>query len=456
MVRPQENDRDSFFNKTPPNNIEAETSLLSAVLLNNELLYDVADLLEPEHFYRTAHQKIFAAIRTLFGKGQVADLVTVANFLEEAGHLESVGGAAALARIVDTIPIAPNIVDYAKIVRSKAFLRSLIERATKIIAKCYADGGDVDAVMDFSQALIFEVAENRSTKNFASLQKLIHGNISVIEQLQGQQKEITGIATGYRSIDRLTAGLQDSDLIILAARPAMGKTAFALNIARNAAIEENKTVGIFSLEMSKEQLSMRLLTAEARVESSKVRGGTLTPEEWSRINTAADILHEAPIFIDDSPDVSPMDIRAKARRLSMEKGLDLLIIDYLQLMRSSTRNDRRDLEIAEISRSLKALAKELNIPILALSQLNRMLEQRGDKRPMLSDLRESGALEQDADIVMFIYRDEVYNKKEDNPNRGKAEVILAKHRNGSTGVVHLAFLGAYTRFEDLATGDYPH
>lgn len=456
MAKAQENDRDSFFNKTPPNNTEAEAAILSAILLSNELLYDIVDLLEPEHFYRIAHQKIFAAIRTLFSKGEAADLVTVANYLEETGHLESVGGATAISRIVDTIPLAPNTVEYAKIIRSKAFLRSLIERAMKIIAKCYADGGDVDAVMDFAQALIFEVAENRGVKSFAPLQKLIHGNISVIEHLQGQQQEITGIATGFRHLDRLTAGLQNSDLIILAARPSMGKTAFALNIARNAAVEGKKTVGIFSLEMSKEQLSMRLLTSEARVESSKVRGGTLTPEEWNRINTAADILHEAPIFIDDSPDVSPMDIRAKARRLKMEKGLDLLVIDYLQLMHASSRNDRRDLEIAEISRSLKALAKELDIPILALSQLNRMLEQRQKKQPMLSDLRESGALEQDADIVMFIYRDEVYNKEEDNPNRGKAEIILAKHRNGSTGIVGLAFLGAYTRFEDLATGDYPH
>ncbi|MDL2286379.1 replicative DNA helicase [Desulfococcaceae bacterium OttesenSCG-928-F15] len=456
MTKPQENDRDSLFSKTPPNSSDAETSLLSAVLLSNELLYDIVDLLEPAHFYRISHQRIYAAILALFSKGQPADLVTVSNFLEETGHLESVGGAAALSRILDTIPIAPNTVEYAKIIRSKAFLRSLIERAMKIIAKCYADGGDVDGVMDFAQALIFEIADNRTRKSFDSLQKLIHGNISLIEQLQGNQRDITGIATGYRFMDRLTAGLQNSDLIILAARPSMGKTAFALNIARNAAVESGKTVGIFSLEMAKEQLAMRLLVAEARVESSKVRGGALAPDEWSRINTAADILHEAPIFIDDSPDISPMDIRAKARRLKMEKGLDLIIIDYLQLMHASTRNERRDLEIAEISRSLKALAKELNIPILALSQLNRMLEQRGDKRPMLSDLRESGALEQDADIVMFIYRDEVYNKKEDNPNRGKAEIILAKHRNGSTGVVHLAFLGAYTRFEELATGDYPH
>ncbi|MDY0162678.1 replicative DNA helicase [Desulfobotulus sp.] len=449
-------DKDPLFSRTPPHSPEAETSLLSAILIHNDVLLDIVDILDPEHFYRTSHQKIYAAARSLFAKGQPVDLVTVANFLQDSGHLESVGGAAALARIVDTAPIAPNAVEYAKIVRSKASLRRLIERATQIVGKCFSEAGDVDAVIDFAQSVIFEIAENKTRKAFSPLQALIDVNIDTIEQQQGSQKDITGIPTGYRRLDQLTAGLQGSDLIILAARPAMGKTSFVLNMARNAAVESGVPVGIFSLEMSKEQLSMRLLTAEARVESGKVRGGALSPEEWNRINTAASILYEAPIFIDDSPDASPMEIRAKARRLKMEKGLGLLIIDYLQLMRGSSQADRRDLEIAEISRSLKGLAKELGIPVIALSQLNRMLEQRADKRPMLSDLRESGSLEQDADIVMFIYRDEVYNKDENNPNRGKAEIILAKHRNGPVGTAHMAFLGSYTRFEDLAAGEYPH
>lgn len=449
-------DKDPLFSRTPPHSPEAETSLLSAILIHNDVLMDIVDILDPEHFYRAAHQKIYGAARTLFAKGQPADLVTVANFLQDSGHLESIGGAASLARIVDTIPIAPNAVEYAKIIKNKASLRRLIERATQIVGKCFSDAGDVDSVIDFAQSVIFEIAENKTRKAFSPLNQLIDINIDTIEQQQGSQKDITGIATGYRRIDQLTSGLQNSDLLILAARPAMGKTSFVLNLARNAAVESGVPVAIFSLEMSKEQLSMRLLTAEARVESGKVRGGSLSPEEWNRINTAASILYEAPIYIDDSPDVSPMDIRAKARRLKLEKGLGLLIIDYLQLMRGSSHSDRRDLEIAEISRSLKGLAKELQIPVIALSQLNRMLEQRADKRPMLSDLRESGSLEQDADIVMFIYRDEVYNKDENNPNRGKAEVIIAKHRNGAVGTAHMAFLGSYTRFEDLASGEYPH
>jgi replicative DNA helicase len=288
------------------------------------------------------------------------------------------------------------------------------------------------------------------------MRQLIESNIDTLEERQGSQAAFTGIPTGYSQIDTMTAGLQNSDLIILAARPSMGKTAFALNIASNIALREGIPVAIFSLEMSKEQLSMRLLSSEARIDSSRVRNGFLTPDDWQRLTDSASILSEAPIFIDDSSNISVTEIRAKARRLKMEKNLGLIIIDYLQLMRSGSTMDRRDLEIAEISRSLKGLAKELDIPVLALSQLNRMLEQRSDKRPVLSDLRESGALEQDADIVAFIYRDEVYNKEEDNPNKGKAEIIIAKHRNGPVGVAALTFLGAYTRFENMAMNEYSH
>ena len=301
---------------------------------------------------------------------------------------------------------------------------------------------------------IFEISEHKLQKSFFSVGDLINGNIDTLEERQGSSSMLTGIPTGYRRLDTLTSGLQRSDLIILAARPAMGKTSFALNLTRNAAVDANIPVAVFSLEMSKEQLSMRLLTAEARIDSSRLRGGFFSDDDWNRLTHAASVLEQAPIYIDDSADVTPMDIRAKCRRLKADKGLGLVVIDYLQLMRSSTSSERRDLEISEISRSLKILAKELDVPVIALSQLNRMLEQRSDKRPMLSDLRESGSLEQDADIVAFIYRDEVYNQDENNPNRGKAEIIIGKQRNGPVGIASLAFVKAYTRFEELAHDEY--
>lgn len=458
MPDPRTTGGDALFNRVPPHSMEAEESLLSAILIDNDVLMDVVDMLDPEDFYRTAHQRIYAAATALFSRGEPVDLVTIANHLGNHGQLEEVGGAAALARIVDTIPVAPNAVQYAKIIKDKASLRRLIDKSNKIIGKCYdTDGGEVDDVIDFAESSIFEISEAKVKQAFTPIQKLIDLNIDTIESRQGMTAgDVTGIPTGYRSLDKMTSGLQNSDLIILAARPAMGKTSFVLNLARNAAVDAGVPVGIFTLEMSSDQISMRLLVSEARVESGKIRGGAINNDDWNRINTAASVLYEAPVFVDDSADVSPVDIRAKARRLKMEKGLGLLIIDYLQLMKGSAGSDRRDLEIAEISRSLKGLAKELNIPVIALSQLNRMLEQRADKRPMLSDLRESGSLEQDADIVMFIYRDEVYNKDENNPNKGKAEIIIAKHRNGAVGTAHMAFLGAYTRFEDLAPGDYPN
>jgi len=434
----------------PPQNIEAEESLLSAILVDNTALLEVVEILAPQDFYRTAHQKIFSAISDLFNRGEPIDLVTLANGLKEKGHIEGVGGAAYLARLVDTVPMAVNAQHYARIVHDKAVLRRLIEKANAITKRCFQEHGGTDEIIDFAEASIFEVTEKKARQAFYPLSKLIDGNIDFLEEKQKNKSMVTGVPTGFTHLDNLTSGFQNSDLIILAARPSMVKTALAFNIARNAAIEAGVPVAVFSLEMSKEQLSLRLLCSEARIDSSRLRSGFFSMEDWDRLTDAAGVLSAAPIFIDDSPSLSAMEVRAKARRLKMDKNIGLIVIDYLQLMQGRAGAERRDLEISEISRSLKALAKEISLPVIALSQLNRMLEQRTDKRPRLSDLRESGALEQDADVVAFIYRDEVYNKEETNPHKGTAEVILAKQRNGPTGEVLLTFLSAYTRFENMA------
>jgi replicative DNA helicase len=405
---------------------------------------------QPENFYRTAHQVIFAAVSELFAKAEPVDLVTLTNILRDKNQLEEIGGAAYLARIVDTVPSAINVQHYARIVRDKASLRRLIAKANEISRHCYEDGGDLDTVLDFAESAVFEISEDKHQAAFHPISKIIEANIDALEERQGNRTLVTGVPTGFTRLDHMTSGLQGSDMIILAARPSMGKTALALNIARNAAVDGNVPVAVFSLEMSKEQLCERMLCAEARVDSSRLRGGFLNPEDWNRITEAASVLSEAPLYIDDSPDISATSIRTKSRRLKLDKGLGMVIIDYLQLMKGRSGSERRDLEISEISRSLKLLAKELRVPVVALSQLNRKLEERNDKRPKLSDLRESGALEQDADVVAFIYRDEVYNRDENNPNRGTAEIIIAKQRNGPTGDVPLTFLNAYTRFENPA------
>jgi len=437
--------------RLPPQNIEAEESIISAILIDNNTLLDVIEILAPEDFYRTAHQKIYAAITDLFDTTEPIDLVTLANKLKEKGQLEEIGSASYLARLVDTVPSAVNAQHYAKIVHDKASLRRLIEKANAIVKRCFEERGNADNIIDFAESSVFEISEKKSQQAFYPISKLILGNIETLEENQGNRSLVTGVPTGFSHLDNLTSGLQNSDLIILAARPSMGKTALALNIARNAAVDANIPVAIFSLEMSKEQLSLRMLCSEARIDSSRLRGGFFSMEDWHRLTDAAGILSETPIYIDDSPSLTAMEIRAKARRLKMDKNIGLIVIDYLQLMQGRASAERRDLEISEISRSLKALAKELELPVLALSQLNRMLEQRTDKRPRLSDLRESGALEQDADVVAFIYRDEVYNKEEDNPRRGTAEILLSKQRNGPTGDVNLTFLNSFTRFENLAS-----
>jgi replicative DNA helicase len=446
-------EKDPSLYHLPPQNIEAEESILSAILIDNSTLLDVIEILSPEDFYKSAHQKIFSAIAELFSKNEPVDLVTLTNILKEKGELEKIGGATYLARMVDTVPLAVNAPYYARIVHDKASLRRLIEKANVITKRCFEDRGNVEEIIDFAETSIFKLSESKTRQSFYPLSKLIESNIDALEERQGNKALVTGVPTGFTYFDHKTSGFQNSDLIIVAARPSMGKTALALNIARNAAIEVNIPVAFFSLEMSKEQLSMRMLSSEARLDSTRLRSGFISQEDWMRITEAAGSLSTAPIYIDDSPIISAMEIRSKARRLKMDKNIGLIIIDYVQLMQGRRSAERRELEISEISRSLKALAKELELPVLAISQLNRMLEQRSDKRPQLSDLRESGALEQDADVVAFIYRDEIYNKDEDNPNKGKAEIIIAKQRNGPIGMVPLTFLDAYTRFENLAAED---
>ncbi len=442
--------KDPYLYHLPPQSLDAEESILSAILVDNDTLLEVLEILSPEDFYRSAHQKIFFAISELFSRNEPVDLVTLTNILREQDRLEEIGGAAFLANLVDTVPLAVNAQYYAKIVHDKACLRRLIEKSNSIAKRCFEDRGDVDNVIDFAESSIFEISENKIRPAFYPIGKIIEINIDLLEERQGNRALVTGVASGFTKLDELTAGFQKSDLIILAGRPGMGKTALALNIAKNAAVDSNIPVAIFSLEMSKEQLSLRMLSSEARIDSSRLRRGFISQDDWIKITDSAGVLSQAPIFIDDSPNITALEIRAKSRRLKMEKNIGLIIIDYLQLMRSRVSAERRDLEISEISRSLKALAKELDLPVVALSQLNRKLEERSDKRPQLSDLRESGALEQDADVVAFLYRDELYNRDENNPNKGKAELIVAKQRNGPTGFTLLTFLNTYTRFENYA------
>ena len=442
--------KDPFLYHVPPQSLEAEESILSAILVDNDTLPEILEILSPKDFYRSSHQKTFTAMTELFSRNEPVDLVTLTNILRERGWLEEIGGATYLANLVDTVPLAVNAQHYAKIVHDKACLRQLIEKSNAIAKRCFEDRGDVENVIDYAESSIFEISENKIKPSFYPIGKIIELNIDALEERQGSKALVTGVATGFTKLDELTAGLQKSDLIILAGRPGMGKTAFALNIAKNSAVDANIPVAIFSLEMSKEQLSFRMLSSEARIDSSRLRRGFITQDDWIKITDAAGFLSQAPIFIDDSPNITVLEIRAKSRRLKMENNIGLIIIDYLQLMKGRISAERRDLEISEISRSLKALAKELDIPVLALSQLNRKLEERSDKRPQLADLRESGALEQDADVVAFIYRDELYNKDENNPNKGKAEIILAKQRNGPTGAAILTFLDTYTRFENYS------
>lgn len=442
---------DQYLYHLPPHNLDAEESLISAILVDNSTLNDVVDIVSPDDFYRTVHKEIFTAMTGLYMKSEPVDLVTLSNHLKENGKLEMVGGATFLAKIVDSVPLAVNARHYAGIIHEKARLRRLIQASNEIIRQSLEDKGDTENVLDFAVSRVFEIAEDKMKKSMVHLKHIIEHNYDDIDKWQMNKSLMSGVTSGFKKLDNLTLGFQSSDLIIIAARPSMGKTALALNMARNAAVEANIPVAIFSLEMSDKQLGLRMLCAEAGVNSYRIKHGFLNHNEMNKLNKAAGILSEAPIYIDDSPENSAMDIRAKARRLKMDSGIGLILIDYLQLLKIRQYTDRRDLDIAEISKSLKALAKELDIPVVALSQLNRKLEERKNKRPRLSDLRESGALEQDADVVIFIYRDDVYNGYEGNPNKGTAEILLSKHRNGQTGMARLAFLSEYTRFENLAS-----
>ncbi len=449
-------DIDTSLHRLPPQNLDAEQSILGGILLDNQSLNSALEILEHRDFYSESHRKIYAAILDLFERNEPCDLITLSNILKDKKQLDQVGGMAYLASLVDNVPSAANVVYYAKIVKEKAILRRLIGTATEILTKSYNTGADIDEVLDEAEHAIFEISENKIRPAFFPLKNIIKDSFKTIEKLYERKELITGVPTGFEKIDDLTSGLQNSDLIIVAGRPSMGKTAFALNIAQHAATEGGISVAIFSLEMSKEQLALRMLSTAAKVDSQRLRKGFLGETDWPKLTTAAGRLSEALIFIDDTPAITALEMKAKARRLKAESGLGLIILDYLQLMRGGTYKDSREQEISEISRSLKALAKELSVPVIALSQLNRKVEDRTNRRPHMADLRESGAIEQDADVIAFIYRDEVYNKSEDNPEKGLAEIIIGKQRNGPTGMVKLAFLEKYTCFENLARSEDVH
>jgi len=447
------NEADPSSHKLPPQNIEAEQSVLGGILIENEAINKVMEILSAEDFYRDAHRKIFYAMINLSERDEPADLITLTNELRKINQLDSVGGASYITSLIDSVPTAANIEYYAKIIKEKALLRKLIETSTEIITQSYQDRGEVEEFLDEAERAFFQISEYRVRPSFYPIRYIVKESFKTIEKLFEKKELVTGVPSGFKDLDQKTAGFQRSDLIIVAGRPSMGKTAFCLNLAEYAAIEKRIPVAIFSLEMSKEQLVIRMLCSEAHVEGNRLRTGFLNESDWPRLTLAAGNLSDAPIFIDDSAALSVLELRAKARRLNAEHGLGLIIVDYLQLMKGRARTESRQQEISEISRSLKALAKEINIPIIAVSQLSRRTEERQGMRPQLSDLRESGAIEQDADLILFIYRDEVYNRSEDNPNRGKAEVIIGKQRNGPIGKIELAFLDKYTTFKELYKGE---
>ena len=436
--------------RVPPHSLEAETGVLGAILLNNDVLPQVAEIVDRDDFYRSGHRLLFEAMVELSERGSPIDLVTVTEELRGKGLLEKAGGAAYISELTDRVPSARNAEHYARIVRERAIQRKLIWVATEIASEGYDPEADVEEYLDRAEQAIFEITQRKVSPSFVRLRDILRDAFTRIEELYEKKELVTGVPTGYTDLDQVTAGLQPSDLVIIAGRPGMGKTSFVLNVAQHAAIEHGIPVAFFSLEMSREQLAMRLLCSEARVDSHRLRRGLLRDSDWPKLTRAAGTLAEAPIFIDDTPGISTLEVRAKSRRLKAETNLGLVIVDYLQLMRSRGKYDVREQEISEISRSLKALAKEIHVPVVALSQLNRGVESRSDKRPLLSDLRESGAIEQDADVIMFIYRDEVYNKE--SPDKGIAEIIVGKQRHGPTATVKLAFLSEYTMFENLARG----
>ena len=418
------------------------------MLTDKDAIISAIEVLKPEDFYREDNKIIYEAILNLYNRAEPVDIITLKTELQSMKQLEAVGGLEYIAELPDKVPTTANVEQYIKIVEEKSALRALIKTANDLITLGYDQTQEVEDILDTAEKRIFDVIQNRNQKGYTAIKDILVDSFTQLEQLYNQKQHITGIPTGFADLDYITAGLHPSDLIIVAARPAMGKSAFALNIAANAAVRANVPVAIFSLEMSKEQMTNRILCSEAMVDSNKVRTGKIEDEEWTKLAEASGALSTSQIFIDDTPGISVMEIRAKCRKLKLEKNIGLIVIDYIQLVQASNkRNSSREQEISEISRSLKILAKEINVPVIALSQLSRSVEQRPDHRPMLSDLRESGAIEQDADIVMFLYRDDYYN--EDSEKKNIAEVILAKHRSGSTGTVELAWLGNYTKFANL-------
>jgi replicative DNA helicase len=436
-----------FLERVPPQNLEAERSVLGGILLENQAMPNVMEILQEEDFYRDAHRKIFQAMADLSERHNPVDLITLTEEVNRKGSLQDVGGAVYLASLADEVPTAANILYYAKIVKEKSVLRQLIEAATEVARQGYEEPDDAVAFLDRAEQTILEISRRQQRQGFVSLRSVLQETFQSIEQLYDRQGMLSGVGTGFADFDHKTSGLQRSDLVILAGRPSMGKTALALNIARNVAVKDNIPVAVFSLEMSREQLATRLLCAEANIDASKLRSGYIKKSDFPKLTKAADVLSRAPIFIDDSPVMHVREMRGKARQMKLEHRIELLIVDYLQLMQGSGKVENRVQEISEISRCLKQLAKELNIPILALSQLNRGVENRPDKRPMLADLRESGAIEQDADLIAFIYREEFYFR--DKPEcRGKAELIIGKQRNGPVGTVDLIFVPEHTLFHD--------
>ena len=437
---------DPFLDRGLPSNVEAERSILGAILLDNTVCNQAIELLRREDFFLDSHRRIFDKMVSLTERLMPIDLITLSDELRRAGEFEQIGGATYIASLIDGVPRTDTIEPYAKLVKQKSMLRKLISASQQIVSLAFEEEDDADVIIDKAEHLIFQIAEDRIRQGFQYIGDVAHRRLEQIEQMAGRPEMITGVPTGFTDFDRMTSGLQRQELVVIAARPSMGKTALALNMAQYAAKNGN-VVGIFSLEMSAEQLVSRLLCSEARVDAHRLRTGYLNREEWARLADALRRLCETKVYIDDSAAVSVMEMRAKCRRLKAEHGLDLLIIDYLQLMAGRGRMESRQQEVSQISRDLKGLAKELDVPVVALSQLSRAPEQRSEHKPQLSDLRESGAIEQDSDLVCFIFREEVYNPTDEN--QGTAELIIGKQRNGPTGVVPLAFLKEFTRFENM-------
>lgn len=435
--------------KLPPQNLEAEQSVLGAILLDNAAMPKAMELLQEEDFYRTAHRKVYRAMLDLSDIGEVIDQITLTERLKAKTELESVGGAAYLAELVQSVSSAANVRYHCKIVRDKSVARQLIHTSTEVLTKGYEGTSSIDDLLDFAERSVFSIAQGKLERAFSPINEIIKESLDLVDQLSKRKEHVTGVPTGFIDLDDLSAGLQPSDLVVVAGRPSMGKTSLALGFATHAAIHAKSVVGIFSLEMSKPQIVLRMLSSEARVDSHGLRTGKLQKEDWWRLAEAAGKLEQAPIYIDDTGGITVQQMRGKARRLKAEKGLDLLIVDYLQLMQGRSDSESRQQEISDISRSLKALAKELNVPVVALSQLSRAVEARKPPIPMLADLRESGAIEQDADVVMFIYREEVYDQNSER--KGIADIIVSKHRNGPIGKVDLHFHSKYAKFENLDT-----